>query len=468
MRNDTQQSGFSMIEILIGMTIGLIVILVIMQTMSLFEGQRKSSSGAANMQSNGLAALYSLEQDTRLAGYGLIVNYQGIGDLPCTKINGYGAPAGVFDAIPISLDTSGVSDTITISRMDTTRGGLITGGKIAKISSVIATQADLTAASGIMLDSTPGMFNLAGASETVGFYPPSSVNTSDFSYKVVPTVADTVLISFASGVPAATAKVCTLLKVGGLVSAQSYVAEVTNVAGTPYFGTILLGVSAVSAVVNGVRVADNIASAVIPGGTISAVIPAWTKLSFVATSNVGLNTATAPTFTAYPAGSAVMHNLGPDPTLTRTTFAVNAAGQFTKSVNGNAADPVADNIVSMQAQYGIATAGTQAINCWVDPTANNPASPTCLAGDTANWTPAGLQATPANIKRIKAIRVAIVARNNIREKAKNGVCTATSTAPISWLNGPAINLTANPEWQCYRYKVYQTIIPLHNVILGNI
>lgn len=433
MRTHTRQSGFSLIEILIGMTIGLVVILVIMQTMSLFESQRQRSNGAANMQSNGLLALYSLEQETRQAGYSMVVTYQGVGDLPCVKINGHSSVPGVFDAIPIGITTSGVLDSITIARIDSAMGGLMTGGLIAHISSPLAAQADLTAAAGILLDSASGTLKTTGITQTVAYYPVSATLPDNLAFKTISTVGDTVLISSASGVVPKAA--CTLLTVKQFVSAVAYTPEQFNAS----------GVSTQSAV------------------------QAWTKLSFSTTNNAGLDSTQTPVFPGYASGTAVMHNLGPNPTLMRTTFAVNNLGQFTKTING-VSSVVADNIVSLQAQYGIAPLGTAAINCWVNPTAanTNPASTNCPAGDAGDWTVAGLQATPDNIKRIKAIRVAIVARNAMMEKATNGVCTATTTAPISWLNGPAVNLTGDPNWQCYRYKVYQTIIPLNNVIMGNL
>lgn len=433
MRTYTRQSGFSLIEVLIGMTIGLVVILVIMQTMSLFESQRQRSNGAANMQSNGLLALYSLEQETRQAGYGMVVTYQGIGDLPCVKINGHSSVPGVFDAIPIGITTSGVFDSITIARIDSAMGGLMTGGLIAHIFSPLAAQADLTSASGILLDSASGTLKTAGIAQTVAYYPASSTLPDNLAFKTISTVGDTVLISSGPGIVPKVA--CTLLTVKQFVSAVAYTPEQFNAS----------GVSTQSAV------------------------QAWTRLSFSTANNAGLDSTQTPVFPTYAAGGAVMHNLGPNPTLMRTTFAVNSLGQFTKTING-VSSVVADNIVNLQAQYGIAPLGTAAINCWVNPTVanTNPASTNCPAGDAGDWTVAGLQAVPDNIKRIKAIRVAIIARNAMMEKATNGVCTTTTTAPTSWLNGPAVNLTSDPNWQCYRYKVYQTIIPLNNVIMGNL
>ncbi len=456
-----KQSGFSLIEILIGMTIGLIVILVIMQTMSLFEGQRKTSSSTADMQSNGLLSLYSLEQDTRMAGYGLIVNFNNAGELPCVKINGYGTAPGVFDAIPLYINTSGVLDSITIARLDTATGGLTTGGRAASVSGVpVPNQAALLAAAGINLNIPAGILKVSGTPQTVGVYPVNAVNSSNFTYQAGTALADSVLISSAQGV--APLLDCSLVEVSALVASIPYTPAVVNSQVVP--------VSAVG--FDGVKI---VGSVVQPGGDVTSAVRASSVMSFRAVNDPGFDTTKAPIFPAggYPV-SSVLHNLGANPTLTRTTFAVNTLRQFTKQINNAPAEAVAENIVSMQAQYGITTLGAainpQAITCWVNPTGanSNPSNATCPLGDTANWTLAGLQAVPANMRRIKAIRVAIVARNNLREKATGGVCTTSTTAPISWLNGPLVNLSADPEWQCYRYKVYQTIIPLNNVILGNL
>jgi len=123
------------------------------------------------------------------------------------------------------------------------------------------------------------------------------------------------------------------------------------------------------------------------------------------------------------------------------------------------ATPLAGNIVNIQAQYGIAPAASQTVNCWVNATNGGNA---CDASDWA--TP-----TAANIARIKAIRIAIVARSALMEKPTAGaVCDATASAPTTWPGGPAVSLAADANWKCYRYKVYETIIPLRNVLWANI
>jgi type IV pilus assembly protein PilW len=80
----------------------------------------------------------------------------------------------------------------------------------------------------------------------------------------------------------------------------------------------------------------------------------------------------------------------------------------------------------------------------------------------------------ANRRRIKAVRIAVVSRNENMATADvttacssttatspTGLCawTGTSTSPA-----PALDLSADANWKRYRYRVFETIIPLRNVI----
>jgi type IV pilus assembly protein PilW len=64
-------SGFSLIEILVGLLIGMLSVVVIMQVFGAFEGNKRSTTGGDDAQINGTIALYGLERDVREAGYGI-------------------------------------------------------------------------------------------------------------------------------------------------------------------------------------------------------------------------------------------------------------------------------------------------------------------------------------------------------------------------------------------------------------
>ncbi|HAL15173.1 MAG TPA: hypothetical protein DCP32_00020 [Anaerolineaceae bacterium] len=71
-----------------------------------------------------------------------------------------------------------------------------------------------------------------------------------------------------------------------------------------------------------------------------------------------------------------------------------------------------------------------------------------------------------DINRIYALRFALVARSGLLEKPDpaTGVCNTTTTGPV-W-SGGVISLAADANWQCYRYKTFETVVPLRNAIWG--
>ena len=78
--------GFSLVEIMIGVIIGMLGIVIIMKVFLVSEGQKRTTTGGADALENGLMALFTMEQDIRMSGLGLA----GLG---CTLINTYDANA---------------------------------------------------------------------------------------------------------------------------------------------------------------------------------------------------------------------------------------------------------------------------------------------------------------------------------------------------------------------------------------
>jgi type IV pilus assembly protein PilW len=123
--------------------------------------------------------------------------------------------------------------------------------------------------------------------------------------------------------------------------------------------------------------------------------------------------------------------------------------------------PVADNIVHMRALYGVDdgvgdasvtiknggvnVAGDGLVDRFVDAATFN-----ALA--TPPW------------QSLIAVRVAIVARSALSEKATGagGACETTMAFP-TW-SGGTFDVSADPNWQCYRYRVFETTVPLRNWI----
>lgn len=65
------QSGFSLIEIMVGLVMGMLTVIVIMQTLSVAEGFKRTSTGAGDAQNSATIALFTLQRDLRVAGYGI-------------------------------------------------------------------------------------------------------------------------------------------------------------------------------------------------------------------------------------------------------------------------------------------------------------------------------------------------------------------------------------------------------------
>jgi type IV pilus assembly protein PilW len=73
--------------------------------------------------------------------------------------------------------------------------------------------------------------------------------------------------------------------------------------------------------------------------------------------------------------------------------------------------------------------------------------------------------------RIRAIRIAVVARDGMLQKQAVSQTCNGGTAGVGkvciWTadSTPAsVDLSSIADWQRYRYRVYETVIPLRNVI----
>jgi len=124
------QTGFSLVEILVGLVIGLLASLVIMQVFSVFEGQKRATTGSADAQINGSIALYNIKRDAESAGFGLPVFSSQNTPLKCTTLPTFDhdgdAATAVIDLFPVVITDGGggLSDTIAIRYGRTSMGGI--------------------------------------------------------------------------------------------------------------------------------------------------------------------------------------------------------------------------------------------------------------------------------------------------------------------------------------------------------
>jgi type IV pilus assembly protein PilW len=82
--------------------------------------------------------------------------------------------------------------------------------------------------------------------------------------------------------------------------------------------------------------------------------------------------------------------------------------------------------------------------------------------------------------QVRSVRLALVSRSNAPERPSGGGgCDATpeynaalddDTYPVRWARGPdapkgkPIDVRTSDDWRCYKYKVYETVVPLRNML----
>src|SRR2546426_9395790 len=69
-RHRVSGHGFSMVELLVAMLIGLIGMIIIFQVFQVSEGIKRSTTSGGDAQQNGVIALYTIQRDFKKAGMG--------------------------------------------------------------------------------------------------------------------------------------------------------------------------------------------------------------------------------------------------------------------------------------------------------------------------------------------------------------------------------------------------------------
>jgi len=81
-------SGFTLLELMIGLAIGMVATLVIANVLLGAESQRRTVTAGADAQVNGSLSLYALQRDVQAAGYGLVSSLDALGCEIRAKRNG--------------------------------------------------------------------------------------------------------------------------------------------------------------------------------------------------------------------------------------------------------------------------------------------------------------------------------------------------------------------------------------------
>lgn len=406
-----RHKGFSLVEIMVGLMIGVVAMIIIMQVFSVTEGTKRTTTGGADAHTNGATSLYLIERDLRMAGWGLE---------PWLYL-GKQMVAGVQSYEP----------------------GCTT----------LRTYCDGSAACGGSTGAIAG-FSLAGVTIQEGGANPDALTVRFFSNPGADNFIPSTNMEFLSdnGIPPKTLPTKSLT-----VASAAGCSGPTN-AVTKTGGSLLL----ISDPTNGVCTVMQATKITLP------LPPAQPFSTIEHDGGDGYNPSAgwpAPT----PTSSARISCFSPaanGPVFRRTYSVDVTTRQLVKTDNtvvpAVANEPVASGIFDLQAQYGIAPDSVQEVNAWVN-----------ASGEWANPAPATLGGA-GRLQRIKAVRVAVLARSSQYEKPDSaGICSATTAAMTAlwpkW-NGVAVFNTANypAGWDCYRYKVLETISPLRNVIWGNV
>jgi type IV pilus assembly protein PilW len=372
MHTQPDQRGFGLIEVMVAMIIGMLASIVIFQVSSVSERQKRTTTGSADAQTNAAFALYAIERDAKMAGFGLEADTLA----GCKKIYSY--------------------------------------------------------------------FNDgSNEGEAKAYMPPAAINLPKPSAEVI---EDKIQIIYYSNPSEDDFVIPSSTTLRGPMATPSSVLDVVNTAGCK---------------------ADKLAMLQQVEGDRSCTVIQVTKVTPVAltvehdagsppTYNPSVTYMTDNNWPTYKKGDVLRCGVSVTSTIRTYGLDHNTNELKAKDSSTNVYQPIASNVVALQVQYGVADAGSLAVNR-ADQWANA----------TGIWEDGTL--TRDNAKRIKAIRVSVVARSSEYEKPESGACTTTTSDMVDgWSTWADLSAVKNlNDWQCYRYKAVETVIPLRNVIWAN-
>lgn len=342
-------AGFSLVEIMVGMVIGMFGIMIMLQVFSLAESQKRTTTSGGDAQTSGAIALFGMTRDVRQAGLGL------------TDVRMLGCSVTLRTGVTLSFLAP-----VTIN--------------------------------------------------------PASIPAGDAN-------TDTLLVVYGSsaGTPQ-----------GDGVTSQ--VSQTNYLVQTPTSFTPNLTYASADKVIAALPVRPNpctlILDQVVPPapGANAATVVVTTGVANM-TNGVLFNAGQSPKVLAY----AVRNG-----NLTQCDYLVSDCGAAGNAGSSTVWVPIANNIVSLRARYGRDT--------------NNPMDGIV---DTYNQT---AMASACDVAKVSAVQLALVARSALLEKT---AVTASTTAPNypTWEGNAtaAINITGLANWQNYRYRVFQSTIPIRNM-----
>ncbi|MGQ0443061.1 MAG: PilW family protein [Methylophilaceae bacterium] len=400
--NLVSQAGFTLVEVMVGLVIGLIATLVIMQTFASFEGSKRTTTGVADAQTNGSIGLYMIQRELQFAGYGVPVVS---GTLPVVST----APGELTFA-----DYTGLTQA-EIDALSAAAASAYTA-QLAADSATVAAGQNYSA----LRCSPAPVLNVDADNDAT---------TPDVPVDIITPV------SITDGVNSDTITV-----MYGTTTRGAIPTRINTTTGANFVG-----------LQNNLGCRENDVVLVVGDSNNGDTACVGSR---VTSTNTWLDTA-GNTNSITVASNAGMFAPG----FPKKLACLGQVRQSVFDISGNElrknGQPVINEIVALQAQYGIsATANSEIVNQWVDAT-----------GGT--WGAATLAVGARN--RVKAVRVALVARNNLLERdVVSQACSGTAVGPARvciWGN-QNVNLPG-VDWANYRYRAYEIIIPIRNVLAAS-
>lgn len=374
----SSSSGFTIIELMVGMLVGLLATVVMFQVFAVSEGQKRTTTGAGDAQQNGVGSVFVVERDARMAGFGM--NFLQMVGCPVSGWNSGDTLSFYMAPYVIKDGAAGAPDTLTIAYGDT-----------RSFASPQKVSLDMTSATG-----TVRAYNRFGFANGDLFILASTTNTPCTLYQVQD-------LSGTDGIEH---------KSGGFTDPAG-VSRVTTY-NNPTGNTVVL-----------------------PGASAAVAYPKWDI--------------------AKRRGTRII-NLGQSPTVVTYSLVGN---QLIATDVLNPKDPqvvVSDGIVQFQVQYAFDFNGDGIVNSDAPMVAT-------LTGTADQWADAlPANPTPAMWAGIIGVRFAIVSRSATPEKADavSGLCP--TTAAPKWLaTGRSLDVSADANWKCYRYRVFEVTVPARNL-----
>jgi type IV pilus assembly protein PilW len=363
--------GMSLVELMVGMAVGLIGITIITHLYLTNEKYKRSTTGSGTAQVNGAIALYTLERDIRMAGFGL--NHSGALGCSCDKVANPNCSSvqywynGVYSSPPGPA------------------GGALPPLEFAPV--VINETPDLPDSITLLYGNDPERMLPGKLTESMP--QPSAEFKVDGTAGY--TINDMVLVTSGTS--------CMLTQVTQVQDAASHLQHNPGTSNWNPAG----------------------------GGSLLPAFPAGANL-------FNLGNPIWRTYSIEPVSKSKLQYME----------------ILTSGVIGAGATPIIDDIVDLQAQYGKDTDDNGAVETW------NTVTPT----SGAQW------------QQVLAIRVAVLARspNYERPSVAGGACEATTTANRPKWGDPAalqdfpVLMVAGVLPSCYKYRVFETVIPLRNMI----